>query len=84
LALVGAGILLTGLCVGDLIDKYPNDDFQKKSLRAGIALGSLTTIVGLIETLHYTTKRHSVKSMEDRLRLISENDINRMMNTKDP
>ncbi len=84
LALVGAGVLLTGLCVGDLVDKYPNDDFQKKSLRAGIALGSLTTIVGLIETFRYITKRHSVKSMEDRLRVISEEEIGRMMNTQNP
>lgn len=80
--LIGVGILVTGLCVGDLIDEYPNNDLEKISLRAGIAAGSLVTSYGLFEVLRYLTRRNGFKSMETRLSSYTEDDIRRLMNTE--
>lgn len=82
MSLIGVGILVTGLCVGDLTDKYPNTSLQKTSLRAGIAAGSMMTAYGIFEVLRYLTRRHDFKSMETRLGSYTEGDIRRLMNTE--
>lgn len=79
MTLSGVGILLAGLCVGDLTDKYPNDDLEKISLRAGITAGSLLTAYGLFEGYRYLTKRSDFKSMETRMSSYTEDDVRRLM-----